>query len=162
MKTMRVLMTGAMAALALSLAGTSAAVEEKMGVKPEVRHIDFSKETPTATLTMQKKSIRLLVGGSWGSGVLTFQGKEYPYKIKGLSAGGVGVKEVEAAGDVYFLKNVEDLAGQYNAGTIGATAVKGGTVSTFENAKGVIIYLKAKTTGLALSLGISSMTIEMQ
>ena len=162
MKTMRVLITGALAALALSLAGTNAVLAEQMGEKPEVRHIDFSKETPTATVTMQKKSIRLLVGGSWGSGVLNFQGKEYPFKIKGLSAGGVGVKEVEAVGDVYFLNNVEDLAGRYNAGTIGATAVKGKTVSTFENAKGVIISLKAKTTGLALSLGIASMTIEMQ
>ena len=161
MKTMRVLMTGALAALALSL-GTSSVLASEMGKKSEVRHIDFSKETPTATLTMQKKSIRLLVGGSWGSGVLNFRGKEHPFKIKGLSAGGVGVKEVEAVGDVYFLKNVEDLAGRYNAGTIGATLAKGGTVSTFENAKGVIISLKAKTTGLALSLGISSMTIEMQ
>ena len=128
----------------------------------EQRYIDFSKETPSGTVEIQSKSIRLLVGGNWGSGTLHYQGKAYPFKVKGLSVGGVGYTAVDAIGEVYFLNNLEDFSGKYGAGTIGATAVKGAGAGTLENNKGVILTLKGKTTGLALSLGASGISIQLE
>ncbi|MCP4288823.1 MAG: DUF1134 domain-containing protein [Gammaproteobacteria bacterium] len=160
MKKVSVVFTGILVSLVLALTmSTALMAEEQQG---EARHIDFSKETPSATVTLQSKSIRLLLGGSWGSGTLHFQGKEYPFKIKGLSAGGVGYTAVDAVGNVYFLEKVEDFAGKFSTGTIGATAVKGKGAATLENVQGVIMSLKAKSTGLALSLGVSGISIEME
>ena len=38
-------------------------------------------QAPEATVKMTGKSIAAGVGFSWGSGVLTYQGKEYPFSI---------------------------------------------------------------------------------
>ncbi|MCP4284861.1 MAG: DUF1134 domain-containing protein [Gammaproteobacteria bacterium] len=160
MKRVSVVFTGILVSLVLALTmSTVLMAGEQQG---EARNIDFSKETPSATVTIQSKSIRLLLGGAWGSGVLLFQGNEYPFKVKGLSAGGVGYTAMDAVGDVYFLDKVEDLAGKYSTGTIGATAAKGKGAATLENAQGVVMSLKAKSTGLALSLGVSGISIEME
>jgi hypothetical protein len=128
----------------------------------ESKHIDFSKETPSATVEITSKSIRLLAGGKWGSGTLHYQGKSYPFKVKGLSVGGIGYTSTVGVGEVYFLNKLEDFNGKYGAATIGATAVKGSGAGSVENNKGVIINLKAKSTGLALSLGASGISIQLE
>ncbi|MCP4289013.1 MAG: hypothetical protein GY792_32100 [Gammaproteobacteria bacterium] len=149
---------GALLVLVMILSGCSTPPVEESEKR---RHIDFSKETPSAQIAFKSKSIRLLLGGGWGSGAMTYKGKEYKVKVKKLSAGGVGYKEVDAVGDVYFLEKPEDIEGSYAAGTIGATAYKGVYAGTYENRKGVILALKGKSTGLALSLGISKITIDL-
>ena len=59
---------------------------------------------PDATVRMTGKSIAAGVGFSWGSGVLTYEGKEYPFSITGLSAGDIGITSVEVSGNVFNLK----------------------------------------------------------
>ena len=129
----------------LMLIGTAARAEESS----EERYIDFSKETPSGTVEIRATSFKLLLGGSWGSGTLHFQGKAYPFKAKALSVGGIGYQEIDAGGDVYFLKKLEDFPGTYRGGSAGATA---GTASkgmaTLENTKGVILKLKGKAKGM--------------
>jgi hypothetical protein len=129
---------------------------------PEQPYIDFDKETPSGTVEIEGKQIAFIVGGGWGSGVLHFQGQDYPFKITGLKAGGVGYSKIEAVGDVYFLDKLEDFSGTYGQSAIGATAAKGGMVATVENSKGVILRLKAKTTGLALNLGVGGISIKLE
>ena len=145
---------------AVLLTGTSAALAE--GDTGAQASDDYKKEGPSATLELKNKELRLILGGSWGGGTLDFQGKTYKFKISGLSAGGVGFTNIDAVGKVYRLKSLEDFNGRYNAGSIGITVAKGKGGSTLENAKGVIIDLKQKSSGLALSLGISSLTIELE
>lgn len=117
---------------------------------------------PVGTVAIQAKSVRLLIGGSWGSGMLNFQGKDYPLKINGMTAGGVGMVSVDAIGDVYFLEDVAQFAGKYTAGTVGLTAVKGTAGAYFENSNGVVMKLRAKSTGLALSLGLGGFNVEFE
>jgi len=117
---------------------------------------------PVGTVELQGKSVRLLIGASWGSGMLNFQGKDYSLKIKGMTAGGVGMVSVDAVGDVYFLEEVSKFTGTYTAGTIGLTAVKGKGGAYFENSNGVVMKLRAKSTGLALSLGLGGFDIEFE
>ena len=45
---------------------------------------------PDATVKITGKSIAAGVGYSWGSGVLTYKGKEYPFTVTGISAGDIG------------------------------------------------------------------------
>lgn len=152
--------TGLFLSCAVLLGGASAALAE--GVKEERDAIDFDKEPLSATLELKNKELRLILGGSWGGGTLNYQGKTYKFKISGLSAGGVGYTNIDAVGKVYRLKNLEDFNGRYNAGTIGLTVAKGKGGATLENAKGVIMKLSQKSTGLALSLGISSLTVKLE
>ena len=53
---------------------------------------------PDATVRMTGKSSAAGVGFSWGSGVLTYEGKEYPFSVTGLSAGDIGITSVEVSG----------------------------------------------------------------
>lgn len=115
---------------------------------------------PSGTVDIQAKSLRLLVGGNWGSGVLHYQDNDYPFTVRGLTVGGVGFTEVDATGDVYFLNNLQDFEGTYGAATIGATVGKGKGGGEFENSKGVVIRLKAKSKGVALSLGTGGIEVK--
>ena len=47
-----------------------------------------------ATLRLSFSSVAVGVGFSFGSGTLTYKGKTYPVKVKGMSVGKVGVTEL--------------------------------------------------------------------
>jgi len=122
---------------------------------------DLANAPLSATFEFQGSQLQLIVGGSSGNRVLKFQGKNYPFTAKGLSAGGIGFNEVHAVGTVLYMRKIEDFAGRYTGVTMGATAVKGKGTSTFENGKGVILSVKSKSEGLALSLSVRGGDVEM-
>lgn len=121
---------------------------------------EIAKAKPSGTITLDETEIRLILGGSSGKGVLTFQGKQYPFTIKGGSAGGIGVQSVHATGNVYFLNKVADFPGGWSAISAGATLVKGVGVSSYQNNKGVYMKLQEKASGAALSLGIEVFDVQ--
>jgi len=45
-----------------------------------------SPDKPVGKVVISEKQFGLLLGGSSGSGTLTFKGRRYPFKLKGLSA----------------------------------------------------------------------------
>ena len=128
----------------------------------EQRYIDFDKETPSGTVELEGKQVAFIVGGGWGNGVLNFKGKDHHFKITGLKAGGIGYVKLDAVGEVYFLNKLEDFAGKYGSGALGATAVKGSVWATVENNNGVIMRLKAKSEGVALNLGVGGISIKFE
>ena len=128
-----------MAIAAFALALTSAfAAEEK---------------TPDATLKLSGGSVAAGIGFSWGSGTLSYKGKEYPIDVKGLSAGDVGVTKVEASGKVYNLKDLADFDGNYTGVGAGAAVGGGGSVVTMKNQASVTVDLVATTQGVKVALG---------
>ena len=141
---------------------TGMSTTNAMDQEEEQRYIDFDKETPSGTVEIEGKQIAVIVGGGWGKGVLNFKGRDYPFKISGLKAGGVGYAKLDAVGDVYFLNKLEDFAGKYGTGAIGATPVKGRVTATVENNRGVMLRLKAKSKGVALNLGAGGMSIKFE
>ena len=66
-----------------------------------------------------------------------------------------------AEGHVRYLSSINDFAGIYTGLTIGATAVNGKGAATFQNDKGVVLSVKAKTDGAALSLGASGFDVSL-
>jgi hypothetical protein len=122
---------------------------------------DIKKAKPSGTVEVQAEQLRLIIGGTRGKGTLTYQGKKYPFTMKGVSAGGVGVSKVNAAGNVYFLNNPEDFAGTFTAVTAGVTVGKGKGASQFENDKGVLVILRSKSEGVALTLGLAAVDVEL-
>src|SRR5438270_9773720 len=99
-------------------------------------------EKPDATLRVSGGSFALGIGFSWGSGTLTYKGKSYPVKVKGLSVGKVGITKASAYGKVYDLKHLQDFNGHYDVGAKGmrgVTAGGGRTSTTMTNQAGVIV-----------------------
>lgn len=115
----------------------------------------------SGTISVDLKSVAAGVGGSWGEGVLTFQGRTYAFKIRGLKVLTVGARKLSAKGDVYDLKAAADLAGTYKkADPAGFTFIKGekGLVAT--NDKGVVLNLQSVQKGLELDLVKEGLSIE--
>jgi hypothetical protein len=123
---------------------------------------DFSKMEPSGTVELDITSVKLIAGAQWGSGTLRYGGKDYPLKVRALSVGGAGIKKVKASGNVYELKRLEDFAGKYGGGVVGATAgTKGAGTTTLENGKRVVLQLSATdSAGLQLSLSLGGVEIE--
>lgn len=124
----------------------------------------FAEEAkkPDATLKLSEGSMALGIGWSWGSGVLTYKGKTYKFKVEGLSAGEVGVTKAEATGDVVNLKKLEDFSGVYAAAGAGATASKGADVTALSNDKGVSIILKSATKGASLKVAVEGLKLKLE
>ncbi len=83
--------------------------------------------TPSGTISMDSHSIALGFGVNWGHGTLKFKGKEYKFKVNGLSVVDLGASDVSAVGEVYHLRHLSDFAGTYNAASAGIDV--GGGVS---------------------------------
>ena len=110
------------------------------------------EKTPDATLTLSEGQVAVGIGWSWGKGVLTLKGKNYPFKVGGLSVLDVGITKAEAEGKVYNLKKLEDFNGTYVSAAAEATLGVGAGATTMKNDKGVVIHLFPKTKGVNLKL----------
>jgi hypothetical protein len=109
---------------------------------------------PDATLRVSGGSFALGVGVNWGSGTLTYRGKDYPVKVKGLSVGKVGMTSSSAHGEVFNLKHLQDFNGHYNvggAGTRGVTLGAGKAGTLMSNQAGVIVRIAATQSGVAVN-----------
>ena len=117
---------------------------------------------PDATVKISGTSAAAGVGVSWGKGTLTYKGKHYPFSIDGLSVLDIGVSSVDATGNVYHLKSVDDFSGQYTAASAGAAIAAGGSISTMRNANGVVMNLKAITRGVKLKAGAEGFKVTLE
>jgi len=119
-------------------------------------------QQPDATLKVHTASIAVGVGYSWGGGIVTFQGQEYPCRVDGLSVGEVGISSAEAIGNVYNLTNIEDFSGDYLAVSAGAVLAGGGDVTTMRNQHGVVIDLIGTSQGAKIMLAVQGVKIALE
>jgi hypothetical protein len=147
MRTNRILLSLAMVAMIL-LAVSPAGAEKPL--------------YPIGTVSIDLTSVSAGVGATWGSGVLRFEGREYPFKIQGINVGSVGITTINAVGNVYNLKTASDLAGTYAAVGAGIALAGGEGRTTMRNQKGVLVNLYAVQQGVRLNIGPEGFTITMQ
>ncbi|MBP7705046.1 MAG: DUF1134 domain-containing protein [Caulobacter sp.] len=117
---------------------------------------------PDASISLSGGGVALGVGYSWGKGTLRYQGRDIPFKIRGLSIVDIGASKYSASGSVFNLKNPEDLAGTYASLEAGATVGGGGSAMALKNDKGVIIHLGATRAGAQFTLAPKGMTISLK
>lgn len=115
-----------------------------------------------ATVELTSGSVAAGVGFSWGSGVLLYNGKEYKFRIDGLSVGSVGIQSATAMGKVYSLRNVADFAGNYAAVAVGMTIGGGAGSKTMRNEKGVIMDLISTNQGVDFTLGPQGVKVTLE
>src|SRR5262245_29633433 len=119
-----------------------------LGVTMGVTHAAarHHESRPDATLRMSVGGVHLGIGGSSGSGTLTYRGKNYPFRVSGMAVGRVGVTNSSAVGDVFNLRHLQDFNGRYNvggAGTRGVALGAGRTGTIMSNQAGVIIGISS-------------------
>jgi lipid-binding SYLF domain-containing protein len=118
---------------------------------------------PDGTIALTLYKAGFIVGGSGGSGTLTFKGKKYPVEIAGISLGAtIGVSKAELVGEVYNMKQPSDIEGTYSAAQAGVAVVGGGKVAELKNTKGVVLKVKGKEVGLELALDLSGMGVTLK
>jgi hypothetical protein len=120
---------------------------------------------PDATLRLSTGGFALGIGVSWGSGTLTYRGKDYPVKVKGLSVGRVGATSSSAYGEVFNLKHLQDFSGHYDVGgggTRGVTLGAGRTGTIMSNHAGVIIRISSTQQGVAVNATGGGIELQLQ
>ena len=120
---------------------------------------------PDATLRVSGGSFALGIGVSWGSGTLTYKGKSYPVKVKGLSVGKVGATSSSAYGEVFNMKHLQDFNGHYDvggAGTRGVTLGAGKAGTIMSNQAGVIIRISSTQSGVAVNATGGGVDLQLQ
>jgi hypothetical protein len=143
--------------IALGLLGPSLA-----NAQEDVTTYDpLADAVPSGTVEIEGRMLKLIVGGGSGKGVLHYQGEDYPFTAKALTAGGAGYTEVKATGNVYFLDKLEDFPGTYTAMAMGGAIGKGKGGSRFKNSKGVFMVLEQESKGLAAGLSLGGMQVTL-
>jgi hypothetical protein len=124
--------------------------------------IAAEEQKPDATIKMSEGQVAVGIGYSWGKGVLTYKGKDYPLTVKGLSVVDVGITKAEASGVVYNLKKLEDFNGNYTAVTAEGTLGGGSGATSMKNQNGVIVNLIKTTKGINVKLAGSGVELKLK
>ena len=104
-----------------------------------------------------------VIGGSVGSGTLTFRGRTYPLSIGGLSYGlTFGGSQTNLQGRVSNIFRPSDIEGVYGAAGAGATIIRGPQAIVLTNQKGAVLQVSGRQTGLMVNLDLSGMALTLK
>ena len=104
-----------------------------------------------------------MIGASVGSGTLTFHGRRYALDIGGISGGLViGAAKANFYGTVSHISRPSDVAGVYAAVGAGAAGTRGPGAIVLQNAKGALLELSGRQTGLMINVDLSGMAIGLK
>ena len=105
----------------------------------------------------------LIVGAGGGRGVLTYRGRDYPFRVSGLSVGfTIGASAMRLTGRVSGLRELRDFSGIYDAVGVGGAFVGGIGGAQLTNKKGVTISLQGAEAGLEFAANRSGIRISLQ
>ena len=103
-----------------------------------------------------------VIGGSFGNGTLTFQGRTYRLSIGGMSYGFTfGGSQTNLHGRVSNIFRPSDIEGVYGAAGAGATVIRGPQAIVLTNQKGAVLELSGNQTGLMVNLDLSGMALSL-
>jgi hypothetical protein len=104
-----------------------------------------------------------VIGGSVGSGTLTFRGRTYQLSVGGLSYGFTfGGSQTNLHGRVSNIFRPSDIEGVYGAGSAGAAVVRGAQAVVLTNQKGAVLQLAGSQTGLMVNLDLSGLALTLR
>ena len=104
-----------------------------------------------------------IIGGSAGSGVLHFHGRNYPLSIGGLSYGFTfGASETRFHGRVSNIRRPSDVAGVYGQAGAGAAVGRGAQGVVLTNQSGAVLTLVGEQAGLIVSADLSGLALSLK
>ena len=117
----------------------------------------------SGTIALRIYKAGFVVGGSAGSGVLTFHGRKYPLSIGGLSYGFTfGASETRFHGRVTHIRRPSDVAGVYAQAGAGAAAVRGAQAVVLTNQSGAVLTLTGGQKGLIVCADLSGLALSLK
>jgi lipid-binding SYLF domain-containing protein len=120
-------------------------------------------EAATGSIAIRILSAGFIFGASGGSGVLSFEGQQYPLSIGGISAGAtIGASGTELVGTASHLQSPGDIEGIYSAIGAGLSVAGGRSAAQLSNARGVVLRLRGRQVGFMFSLDLSGMQISLR
>ncbi len=125
--------------------------------------VSSSAYADSGSISLRIVKAGFVIGGSAGSGVLRFHGRDYPLSIGGLSYGFTfGASEIHFQGRVTHIRGPQDVAGVYGAAGAGV-AIGGGTGAiVLTNQNGAILQLSGRQVGLIASADLSGLAITVK
>jgi hypothetical protein len=119
---------------------------------------------PSGAVSIDETQFAIILGGTRGGGTLAFHGKQYPFKVSGITAGAnVGISKMSASGEVYDLEDISKFPGTYTKLDVSITLGGGVGGLRLKNENGVIMRLESRTKGLQLNVGSTSgITVTME
>ncbi|MGI8525666.1 MAG: hypothetical protein ACR2K5_05720 [Pseudolabrys sp.] len=104
-----------------------------------------------------------VIGGSIGSGTLTFHGRTYPISIGGISYGFTfGGSDTRFTGTVRNIRRPEDVAGVYGAAGAGAAIGRGAQAILLQNANGAQLVLSGRSVGAIVAADLNGLAITIR
>ncbi len=104
-----------------------------------------------------------IVGGSGGSGSLTFQGRRYSLGIGGISYGFTfGASETRFHGTVSNIHRASDVSGVYAAGNVGAAIGRGAQAIVLTNQHGAVLTLTGSSVGAIVSADLNGLAVTVK
>jgi hypothetical protein len=104
-----------------------------------------------------------VIGGSVGSGTMTFRGRTYRLSVGGLSYGlTFGGSQTDLVGRVRNIYQPSDIEGVYGAGSAGAAVVRGAQAVVLTNQKGAVLELAGRQTGLIVNVDLSGLALTLK
>ena len=117
----------------------------------------------SGTISLRIFKAGFFVGGSAGSGVLHFHGRNYPLSIGGLSYGFTfGASETHFHGRVANIRRPSDVAGVYAQGGAGAAVGRGAQAVVLTNQSGAVLTLTGEQNGVIVSLDLSGLALSLK
>lgn len=104
-----------------------------------------------------------VIGGTVGSGTLTFRGRTYPLSIGGISWGlTFGGSQTNLRGRVSNINRPSDIEGVYGAAGAGAAVIRGPQAVILTNQRGAVMELSGTQTGLIVNLDLNGMALSLR
>ncbi len=117
----------------------------------------------SGTISIRIVKAGFVIGGSAGSGVLTFHGKRYPLSVGGLSYGFTfGASETRFHGRVTNIRRPSDVAGVYGQAGAGAAVIRGAQAVVLTNQSGAVLTLSGAQKGLIVSADLSGLALSLR
>ena len=95
-----------------------------------------------------------------GSAYLFYQGEKYALGVSGTKIGRIWASTIDLIGTASNLRSVTDILGTYNGADPEGALVRRATTAHLENAKGVVLEIRAVNLGHRSTLDLSGMTLK--
>jgi hypothetical protein len=121
-------------------------------------------QEPDGTVKISSRFVSAGVGLSWGEGVLTYKGQDYPFafQARGLFRDvDAAITAAELSGQVFNLKSAAEFAGKYQKVET-ETSDSSGTRATMKNQNGVMVNLVSTIEGRKFNLSREGIDIELK
>ena len=122
-------------------------------------------QTPDGAVKITSRMVAPGIGLSWGEGVLTYKGGDYPFTFKatGLFRDvDTKIAAAELSGQVFNLNNPEDFSGNYQKVETQTSEGGAGSSATMKNQNGVVVNLVSTMEGRKFALAREGMDIELK